>query len=69
MLEGTSGGHQVQPQDKAGSLQLTQVGVHIGLEYLQRKRFHKFSGEPVPVLRHSGSKIVLPCISMELSVF
>jgi len=33
-----------------------------GLECLQRKRFHNFSGQPVPVLRHSDSKEVLPCV-------
>ena len=56
-LEGTSGDHRVPPPPiKAGSLQqVEQVGVHVGLEYLQRRRLHKMTLtvskiEPVPFL-------------------
>lgn len=50
-LEGTSG-CQIQPLTKAGSLQLVaQERVQVGLEYLQGRRLHQQSGQPVPVLR------------------
>ena len=60
----------VWPANKAGSLQqVTQVGVQAALEYLQRRTHHNLSVQPVPVLHHSDSKEVLPCVSMELPVF
>jgi len=40
--------------------QATQDLVRAGLEYLQRRRLHNPSGQPVPVLRHPQSKEVLP---------
>ena len=50
-LEGTFRDHQVQPPCKAGSLQqVAQVGVQMGLEFLQRRRIHNLPGQPVPVL-------------------
>jgi len=68
-LEETSGDDQVQTPAKAGTLQqITQVGIQSGLEYLQR-RLSSLSGQPVPVLRHSHSKEVLPCVQMEITVF
>ena len=49
---------------KAGTLQqVTQVGVQMGLEYLHR-RLHNFSGQAVPVLRHSYHKEVLPRVQV-----
>ena len=38
------------------------------VEYLQRRRLHNLSGQRVPVLLHSESKIVLPCVNVELPV-
>ena len=56
------------PPAKAGSLQqVTHVGRQVGLNYLQRKGL--LSGQPFPVLCHSDSKEVLPCVSMESPVF
>jgi len=41
---------------KQGHLQqAAQDFVQAGLEYLQRKRIHKLSGQPVPVLRQHGT--------------
>ena len=38
------------PPAKAGTLQqVAQVGVQINLEYIQRRRLHNLSGQPVPV--------------------
>ena len=55
-LEGTSRDHRVQLPAKAGFLQeVTQVGVQMGSEYLQR-RLHSLFGQPVPVLCHPHSK-------------
>ena len=46
---------------KAGTLQyLEQKSIQMGPEYLQRKRLHSLSGQPVPVPCHSHSKEVLP---------
>jgi len=59
--------HQVQPPAKACSLQqVAQVGVQVGLKYIQRRRLHSLSGESVPMLHHSHSKEVLSCVSMIL---
>ena len=39
------------PPAKAGSLdQVAQVGVQAGVDYLQRRRLHNLSGQPVPAL-------------------
>jgi len=42
--------------------------VQVGLEYLQRRRLHNLSGQPVPVLHHPQSEEVLPHVQMELPV-
>jgi len=44
---------QGHPQEAAQDL------VQAGLEYLQRRRIHKPSGQPAPVLRHPQSKVLL----------
>ena len=46
--------------------QVAQDCVQAGFEYLQRRRLHNPSGQPVPVLRHPQSKEVLPHVQMEL---
>jgi len=46
--------------------QATQDHVQVGLEYLQRRRLHNLSGQPVPVLHHPQSEEVLPHTQMEL---
>jgi len=52
-MEGTSGDHWVQPPAKAGFLQqVAQVGIQMGLEYLQRRELHNLSGQPDPVVCH-----------------
>jgi len=53
--------HLVQPPlSKKGHLQqAAQDHVQVGFEYLQRRRIHKPSRQPVPVLRHPQSKEVL----------
>ncbi|MEQ5394207.1 hypothetical protein ABN236_19285, partial [Proteus sp. fly-1013] len=39
---------------KAGTLQqVTQVGIQMDLEYLQRRRLHNLSGQPVPAPHHA----------------
>ena len=48
--------------------QVAQDGIQAGFEYLQRRRLHNLSGQPVPVLGHPQSK-VFPHIQMELPVF
>jgi len=51
---------------KKGHLeQAAQDLVQAGFEYLQRRRIHNLSGQPVPVLRHPQSE-VLPHVQMEL---
>ena len=37
-----------------------QVGIQLGLEYLNRRRLHNLSGQPVPVLHHLYHKECLP---------
>jgi len=57
----------IQPPCKAGPLQqVAQVGVQAGLEYLQRKRIHSLSEQPVPVLLHPYSEEALMHIYVEL---
>jgi len=46
--------------------QAAQDLVQAGLEYLQRRRLHSPSGQPVPVLRHPQREEVLPHVQMEL---
>jgi len=46
--------------------QAAQDRVQAGFEYLQRRRPHNPSGQPVPVLRHPQSEEVLPHVQMEL---
>jgi len=49
------------PLPKQGHLQqAAQDCAQAGFEYLQRKRLHNPSGQPVPVLHHPQSKEVLP---------
>jgi len=46
------------PLPKQGHLeQVPQDLVQAGFEYLQRRRIHKLSGQPVPVLRHPFSAL------------
>jgi len=55
------------PLLKQGRLQKTaQDLVQAGLEYLQRRRLHSLSGQPVRVLRHPQSEEVLPQVQTEL---
>ena len=49
--------------------QVIQVGIQMNFVYSQRRRLHNPSGQPVPALRHSDSKDILPCVSMETPVF
>ena len=49
--------------------QAAQDLVQAGLEYLQRRRIHSPSGQPVPVLRHPQREEVLPYVQMELPIF
>ena len=46
--------------------QAAQDRVQVGFEYLQRRRLHSLSGQPVPVLRHPQREEVLPHVQMEL---
>jgi len=48
--------------------QAAQDCIQAGFEYLQRRRLHNASGQPVPVLRHPQSEEVLPHVQMELAV-
>jgi len=46
---------------KQGHLeQAAQDVVQAGFEYVQRRRLHNFSGQPVPVLRHPQREEVKP---------
>jgi len=68
-LDGTSGDHLIQLSPKVGSLQwVTKEIIQVGLEYLQRRRLHNLSGQPVPVLCHPQCKEVLQ-ICVKLPVF
>ena len=59
-----------KPPAKAGSLQyFAQVGIQTGLEYLQRRRLHSLSGQPVPVVCQHYCKEVLLHVSTELPMF
>ena len=48
---------------------VAQDRVQAGFEYLQRRRLHSLSGQPVPVLGHPQSKEVFSHVQMELPVF
>ena len=55
------------PLPKQGHLQqAAQDLVQVRLEYLQRRRNHNLSGQPVPVLRHPQSEEVLPHVQLDL---
>jgi len=61
------GSSSPNPLLKQGHLeQGAQDLVQAGLEYLQRRRFHNFPGQPVPVLHHLQSEEVLPHVQLEL---
>ena len=49
--------------------QVAQDHVQAGFEYLQRRRLHNLSGQPVPVLSHLQSKEVFSHIERELPEF
>ena len=54
---------------KQGHLQqAAQDLVHVGLEYLQRRRLHNLPGQPGPGLRHPQREEVLPHVQTELPV-
>ena len=60
-LGGTSEDHLVQPPAKQDSLEhIVQDGSQVGFEYLQRRRHHSLSGQPIPVLCHPHSTEVPP---------
>jgi len=48
--------------------QAAQDLVQAGLEYLQRRRLHNSSGQPVPVLHHPQSEEDFPHVQTELPV-
>ena len=57
------------PLPKQGHLQeAAQDLVQAGLEYLQRRRLHSPSGQPVPGLRYPQREEVLPHVQLELPV-
>ena len=57
------------PLPKQGHLeQAAEDLVQVGLEYLQRRRLHNLPGQPVPVLCHPQSEVVLPHVQVELPV-
>lgn len=65
-LEGTARNHQVQLSSKAGSLQqVTQIGVQMGPEYIQRKRLPSLSGQPDFILLQA---VLLPLYSYFFSL-
>jgi len=55
------------PLPKQGHLQqAAQDHIYVGFEYLQIRRLHNLSGQPVPVLHHPQSKQVLLHVQLEL---
>jgi len=46
--------------------QAAQDLVHVGLEYLQRRRLHHLPGQPVPGLSHPQREEVLPHVQMDM---
>ena len=68
-LEGTTRDHQVQPPAKASTLQqVTQVGIQIGLEYLQGRRIHNLPRQAVLMLCYPHCEEVPLYIGAELSM-
>ena len=67
-VQGTSVDHLVQPPYRRQGLleQVAQDCVQAGFQYLQRRRIHSPSGQPVPVLHHPQSEEILPRVQMEL---
>ena len=58
---GLCGSSSPNPLPKHGHIEQTaQDLVQVGFEYLQRKRLHSPSGQPVPVLSHPQREEVLP---------
>uniref|UniRef100_A0A8B9PTS4 Tectonin beta-propeller repeat containing 2 n=1 Tax=Apteryx owenii TaxID=8824 RepID=A0A8B9PTS4_APTOW len=58
------------PLLKQGHLEhIVQDRIQACFEYLQRRRLHNLSGQPVPVLCHPHSEKVFPHVQMEASVF
>jgi len=63
------GSSRPTPLPKQGHLQqAAQDLIQEGFEYLQRKRLHNPSGQPVPVLCHPQREEVLPHVQKELPV-
>lgn len=57
-LEGTSGDPLVKPLSKQGQEQQAAQGrVQSAFEYLQGRRLHNLSGQPVPVFDHLHSEL------------
>ena len=60
------GSSRPTPLPKQGHLQqAAQDLVQAGLQYLQRRRLHNLSGQPVPGLRHPQREVVLPHVKVE----
>ena len=49
--------------------QAAQDRVQAGLEYLQRRRLHNLSEQPIPVVHHPQSEEVLPHIQTEAKTY
>jgi len=49
--------------------QVAQDLVQVGFEYVQKKRLHNTSGQPVPAFCHPQSDTVLPHVRLELPMF
>jgi len=57
------------PLPNQGRLQqVAQDLVQAGLEYLQRRRLHNLTGQPVPVLRHPQSEEILPHVPINYTM-
>ena len=62
-----SGSSSPTPLPKQGHPeQAEQDRIEAGLEYLQRRRLHNLSGQPVPGLRRPEREEVLPDVQTEL---
>ena len=67
--EGPPGITESSPlQSRPPLQQAAEVGVQVGLEYLQRRRIHNPPGQPVPVLRHPHCEEFSSHIGAELPV-
>ena len=63
------GSSSPNPLPKQGHLeQAAQDLFQVDFEYLQVRRIHSLSGQPVPVLHHPQSKDILPRVQLELPV-